>query len=129
STQEIKSTLQTSLLFLLAWSIIVGIVIFFFADLLINLIYGFAYSESIPTLQIIGFVLIPYTFSVYFSLQLIMAGKENRVLRITFLSLLLAVILYVYLIFNFGIIGAAWGTLINEIIFASFLLIGNRAIK
>jgi len=129
STQEIKSTLQTSLLLLLAWSIIAGIVIFIFADLLINLIYGLTYSESIPALRIIGFVLIPYTFSVYFSLQLIMAGKENRVLRIAFLSLLIAVILYVYLISNFGLIGAAWGTLINEIIFASMLLIGSRAIK
>jgi|GEM_PF-1051789 O-antigen/teichoic acid export membrane protein len=129
ATPEIKSTLQTSLLLLLAWSIIAGIAIFIFADLLINLIYGFAYSESIPALKIVGFVLIPYTFSVYYSLQLIMAGKENLVLRITVLSLLLTIILHVYLITNFGLSGAAWGTLINEIIFASLLLIGSRAIK
>lgn len=129
-SKQIKSTLRKSLILLLVWSVAVSIGVYFFANLLIEIVYSSAYLDSAPALKIIGFMLIPYTFSVYFSLSLIMSGKENLVLKATLISLTIAIVLYILLISNFGIIGAAWGTLINEIIYASILaLIGVRHIE
>lgn len=128
-TQEINATLRKSFLLLLGWSFFADIGLLIFAKPLINILYGASYLDSTPALRIIGFVLVPYTVSVYFSLKLIMTQHEKLVLNVLLVCLPIGIFLYFYLISNFGLLGAAWGTLINEIIFASLLLIGSRAIK
>lgn len=126
-SNQVQETLKKSLTLLLIWSLFVSVGIYFFGDILIEIVYSSAYLDSSPAFKIIGFVLIPYTFSIYFSLNLIMIGKEKLVLRATSINLIIALIVYVILISNFGIIGAAWGTLINELTYASLLAwIGKR---
>lgn len=119
--RESNSAMQKSFQVLLLWSVLVGVGISFLAEFVINFIYGAEYFVSVPALKVMGFVLIPYTFSIYYSLNLIMNKKENVVLKANLISLLLAIFMYSALILKFGLMGAAWGTLISESIFACIL--------
>jgi len=111
---------------LLLWSFVVAIIVTFMADVIIKLIYGSAFVPSVDVLKIIVWVLIPYTFSVYFSLTLIMRGAEAVVLNANLICLVVAVGFYVLLIPLFGVYGAAWVTLAIEILQAAILFIVSR---
>jgi len=120
STQT-DSTLRFSLFFLLLWSFTFALFLMFFASSVVELIYGSSYSASIIVLQVTGWVLIPYTFSIYYSLKLTMRGFETLVLKANLITLPCAIVLYFALIVKFGLLGSVWGVLVNEIMLA-FLL-------
>jgi O-antigen/teichoic acid export membrane protein len=101
-------------------------VLTFFADSLIHFVYGMAFDPSIKALRIIAWSLVPYTFSSYFSVTLIMRGAETMVFNANLICLTAAIIIYSLLIPMFGLLGAAWAALAVESLLASLLLIGNR---
>ena len=119
-----QQTIYTfSLYGLMLWSVVVAVIVTFMADPIIVLIYGTAFVPSVDVLKIIVWVLIPYTFSIYFSLTLIMRGAEALVLNANLICLIIAAGLYLFLIPRFGVHGAAWGTLATEILQAATLFI------
>jgi len=118
-----------SLLGLLLTSLALAIIITFTAEMIIKALYGSAFDQSIDVLKIIVWVLIPYTFSVYFSVTLIMRGAEGVVLNANLIGLVFAAVLYILLIPLFGVHGAAWGTLANETFQAVILFLLSRRLS
>jgi O-antigen/teichoic acid export membrane protein len=112
---------------LLWMSVALAIIVTFTADIIIKLIYGPAFEQSIGLLKIIVWVLVPYTFSVYYSLTLVMRGAESLVLRANVIGLIAAVVFYLLLIPLFGVPGAAWGTLATETLQAAILLFARHS--
>ncbi len=125
-TVQRQRMMQSSLFGLLLWSFIPAIGITFFADSIISIIYGQAFGPSADTLTILAWSLIPYTFSSYFSVALIMRGAEAVVFNANLICLIAAIFIYLLLIPRFGLRGAAWGALVVESLLASLLSIGNR---
>jgi len=123
ATPEADSSLRRSFYILLAWSTLAAAGISLFADLIIRIVFGAEYLPSVPVLRIMGWVLVPYTFSVYYSLKLTMRHREALVLRANLLALPLAVIIYSILIIKFGLLGSAWATLVSESAFVVIILL------
>lgn len=123
STPETDSSLRRSFFLLLAWSVLAASGISLFAGLIIRIIFGIEYLASVPALQIMGWVLVPYTFSVYYSLKLTMRHRESVVLKANLLALPLAIIIYSILILKDGLLGSAWATLASESIFVIIILL------
>ncbi len=122
---ERKRMMTLSLYGLTAWSFFVAVVVTLFANPIVAMIYGEAFKPSIMILKIIVWALVPYTFSSYFSVSLIMRGAEVVVLNANLICLVASVFLYVFLISAFGVHGAAWAALMLETLLASILLFGN----
>ena len=120
---EGQKTHKFSFYGLLLWSFVVAIIVTFMANPIVSIIYGIAFVPSVAILKIIIWVLIPYTFSIYFSLTLIMRGAEALVLNANLICLIIAAGLYLFLIPRFGVHGAAWGTLSTEVLQAATLFI------
>jgi PST family polysaccharide transporter len=120
------STVNLSFSFLLFLSLFFALSLSVFAAPIVKILYGISYETSAGLLRIIGWMLIPYTFSVYYSLSLTMNGLEALVLKANLLILPCAAILSFFLIKQFGVIGVAWAVLINEAVFAFLLFLFYR---
>ena len=122
---ERKKLMDLSLYGLMAWSFFVAVGVTLFAAPIVTMIYGEAFEPSVMILKIVVWALVPYTFSSYFSVSLIMRGAERLVLNANLICLAASAFLYVVLISEFGVRGAAWAALILEALLASILLFGN----
>jgi O-antigen/teichoic acid export membrane protein len=117
------STVNVSFLFLLFLSLFAALCLSALSTPIIKIIYGISYEASASLLRIVGWMLVPYTFNVYYSLRLTMNGLEASVLKANLLILPCAGFLSFLLIKELGLIGAGWGVLINETVFAFLLFL------
>jgi len=86
------------------------------ADKIILLLYHSAYTESILALQILIWS-IPFMFLAYMSAWMFISiNKQNLLLKLTFVGVILNIILNLILIPHFSYIGASLVTVITEII-------------
>lgn len=90
--------------------------LFFFSDLVVDIIAGEKYAEAIPILKvtILYCLLIPY--GRQFGTILDSIGKPRITFSVVLLSATLNVILNYFFINRYGVIGAAYGTLVSNII-------------
>lgn len=90
--------------------------LFFFSDLVVDIIAGEKYAEAVPILKvtILYCLLIPY--GRQFGTILDSIGKPKITFSVVMLSALLNVVLNYFFIKQFGVIGAAYGTLVSNII-------------
>ena len=93
---------------------------------LVQILFGAEYEASIPALQILAWILIPYTVSTFLTLKFIALKKETPVLRASLASLILLAVFNVYLIPRAGLIGASASALSIEMIQAGLLLMQWR---
>lgn len=93
---------------------------------LVQSLFGAEYEASVPALQILAWILIPYTVSTFLTLKFVALKKETPVLRASFVSLILLVALNLYWIPRASLIGASGSALSAEIIQACLLLMQWR---
>ena len=86
------------------------------------ILFGAEYEASIPALQILTWILIPYAVNTFLTLKFVASKNEKPVLQASLASLILLIVLNIYWIPRAGLIGAAWSALIAEIIQASLLI-------
>lgn len=93
---------------------------------MILFVYGSEFHASIQALAILLCAL-PFTMSKEVDLiALVVAGRETTVMRMTALSVVVNLCLNVALIPRYGILGAAWSTLLTEIARAVFAQVCAR---
>ena len=88
--------------------------IYLFAKPVVELFFGTEYELSIPVLKILAFTLIPYTVNSFLSLLFLAWKREQSVLRILMVSLLILFGLNLWLIPRTGQLGAGWAILVAE---------------
>ena len=89
---------------------------------LVRILFGAEYEASIPALQILAWILIPYTVSTFLTFKFIALKKETPVLRASLTSLILLAAFNLYWIPRAGLVGASGSALGAETIQAGLLL-------
>jgi O-antigen/teichoic acid export membrane protein len=97
-----------------------------FAEPMVTLLFGVAYTPSAALIKILAVSLIPYTISAAWSVRLVAQGQERRVMWTLALSLAVAFSLNRWLIPVYGSSAAALTVVISESVFAAALLPGRR---
>jgi O-antigen/teichoic acid export membrane protein len=95
---------------------------------IVPILFGAEYEASIPVLQILAWMLIPYSINTFLTLKFIAFKHERLVLQASLASLVLLIALNIYWIPRAGLIGASWSALTAEIIQAILLIVQWRQI-
>ena len=100
----------------------IGLLGNFFAEHVILLLFGKAYSDAAPVLQVLAWSATLVILRGTFRQALNAAGKANLDLRCALTSTIVNIVLNVLLIPIYGIAGAAYATVISEVfwVFMSF---------
>lgn len=89
---------------------------------MVLILFGAEYEASIPALQILAWILIPYAVNTFLTLRFVASKNEKPVLQASLASLVLLIALNIYWIPRAGLVGAGWSALIAETIQAGLLL-------
>lgn len=116
--------------FMFAVTLPLSIAVIMLADNLILLLSGNAYMDSIPTLQIISFIIFAIGLSGVLGIQILYPqGKESIVIKSTAVGAVINLILNFILIPYFSHQGAAVATLLAELgVTATMMYIGHNYI-
>lgn len=88
-----------------------------FAPIIIRILYGSQFEDSIYVLQIVSFIPLSVGLTNIFGVQLMFnLNLENLYFKITVISTIISLVFNVLLSRSFGIIGAAWSIVICDII-------------
>ena len=109
-----KRMLRLSFTTLLLMAIVAAVSLSWLAVPVIRMIYGPGYGPSAALLQVMVWILVPYTISAQFSLELVASGRERRVLVATAGSVLLAALAYLVLVPRLGLYGSGLAALLGE---------------
>jgi O-antigen/teichoic acid export membrane protein len=118
-----QETFRFSWFLLLAIAAGSSVLIFFLAKPIVSIFFGSEYQAAIPVLKVLAFILIPYTVNSFLSLLLLAWHKEQLVLQVLVISLLLLLLLDLWLIPIFGQVGASWAMLSAEVMQAILFLL------
>jgi O-antigen/teichoic acid export membrane protein len=99
-----------------------AIILSVLAKPLVQILFGAEYEASIPALQILAWILIPYAVNTFLTLRFIASQNEKPVLQASLAGLVLLFALNICWIPRAGLIGASWSALIAEIIQAVLLI-------
>jgi len=111
---KLSGAFRVSWLLLLLLSAVGSALIYLFAKPVVDIFFGAEYGLSIPALKILAFTLIPYTVNSFLSLLFLAWKREQSVLRILMVSLLILFGLNLWLIPRTGQLGASWAILVAE---------------
>ncbi|MGE5223113.1 MAG: flippase [Omnitrophica WOR_2 bacterium] len=92
-----------------------------FAAPLVNLLFGIRYTPAVPALQVLAWILVPYSLSSVLTVKMVSEKKEKYVTLILALSLVACACLSVWWIPLWGLRGACLAALVAETIQASLL--------
>lgn len=109
-----RRALLLACLVLLAGAGLFAFILSWFAGPLIEFFYGPGFSQAIPILRIVAWVLVPYTINQVVGLSFLAAGRERAVVLILPASLLVLTALTVWWTPSAGLAGAAWAVLVAE---------------
>ncbi|MFC1756391.1 oligosaccharide flippase family protein [Patescibacteria group bacterium] len=119
---ETKKTIQQSLRFMLMFLLPIITLMYIYAYPIINIFYGFGYSEAARPMQIllfgVGFLTIFYVMSFAFN----GAGKVKIPMYIALFGMIVKIILTYIFIQSQGIFGAAAATTITSVIVMAIML-------
>lgn len=102
---------------LLLISFVLFLIVFFLSESIISIIYGKElYNEAIPLLKIFSFIVVIRYYVETFGLMLTTSGKQYIRMIIVIGATFLAYVLNFYLIDKFDVLGAAYTSLIVNII-------------
>ena len=85
-----------------------------FGKSIVFILYGAEFTQASTQLALLGWSLLPYTVSSFVSYDLIARGHESDVVIASFISLVIYVVLYLWLIHSNGLIGAVRAALFGE---------------
>ncbi len=120
--QNSKQAYRATFWMLLGLSALLAGTVGFLAEPILALLFGEKYITATDFLRILIWSLVPYTISAFVSVDLVASNEEMKLLKVTLISLLVACVLFIWLIIKFGIVGAAWAALSSEIVQALILL-------
>lgn len=106
---------------LLGTAVVISTILFFFAELIVQLLFGDPFLSAVPALRILAWSIPPYVFVTYTSLGLVAMGFEKPILISVTLALLILLIFLIRLTPQFGLIGSAAAVLSAEIFHAALL--------
>ena len=101
---------------------IIALALFVFAKPLVTLLYGIEFAASAGVLQILAWMLIPFTVNTYLTLSLLASNRERLVGRALMVSLIGLLILNLWWIPAKGPEGSAWAALVAEILQSTLLI-------
>jgi len=110
----------------LSLTMLVFLPIIVFSDRIISFALGSEYLPACVPFKIMGFGLIMILFNLPYSTGLVAAGKEKEVLKQVLASAFLSVILNIFLMPKYGMIGAAISFLCAEILAIILILRAYR---
>lgn len=117
-----KQNYQIAFAALLGLSILLAGTVTFLAHPILYFLFGEKYTPAAGLLIVLVWSLVPYTISAFLSVHLVVLGEESVLLRTTMISLAISIFLFIWLIKQYGLAGAAWAALIGEIIQATILM-------
>ena len=120
---QLSGTSRISWLLLLFFSAVGSVLVYFFAKPIVDIFFGAGYVLSIQVLKILAFTLVPYTVNSFLSLLFLAQKKEQTVLQILAVSVLVIFVLNLWLIPRAGQVGASWANLIAEVAQALLFLL------
>lgn len=122
-----NETFQFLWLLLLLGAGVGAVILSVLAVPLTYILFGSEYEVSVPALQILAWVLIPYTISTFFTLKFVASNQEPPVLRASLVSLVVLVVSSILWIPRAGLSGAGGSVLIAESTQAGLLYLQWRA--
>jgi len=102
--------------YFLIYSLIIGLIFYFFANYIIMLIFGDGFSSSINILQFLSLALFSIILNRLYNYVLIALKEDRFYFYISFSGALVNVSLNFFLIPVYGIVGAAVSTIITELL-------------
>ncbi len=99
----------------LLYSVVVGLVFYFFAEHIVLLIFGDNFVSSISVLQLLSLALFSIVLNRLFNYVLVALKEDKYYLYISILGSIINVSLNFFLIGLYGIVGAAISTIITEL--------------
>lgn len=117
-----SDTFRLTWIFLLAGAALIALTLSLLAAPLVNLLFGADFVPSIAALRILAWMLVPYTVNTYLTLAFVAAKRERNVAVALSASLFTLVLLNLWWIPRFGLVGAAWAALAAESFQAIVLL-------
>ena len=103
-------------------SVFIAIVVYFFSDFTINLVYGQEYRESAKYLKILLIGCVPYAISPIIASYFLSKNLLKYNLAASFFGFLVSLILDIYFIPKYGLTGAAWTTALSYFSTTVFVL-------
>jgi O-antigen/teichoic acid export membrane protein len=91
-------------------------------DRVIGLFYNSEYADAIVVLQVLIWVLLLDFLNPFLSHVLFAQGKQHKSMRVAGISLVVNVVATLILVFRFGAMGAAAGTVIGGLVATCFYL-------
>ncbi|MEX2161380.1 MAG: oligosaccharide flippase family protein [Anaerolineales bacterium] len=109
-----KNVFAASLKLLLLLALLLAGLLFLFSEHLVPLLFGQEFSGSGSQLKILAWLLLPVTFTHYFSLRLL-AAKQEKPIMISLAAALCVLIGFAWATMpHWGLFGMVWGMLIAE---------------
>lgn len=124
SKQEGINKLKKILPLIFYMTFFASLVLLIFAPLIINIIYGIEFQNSILVLRIISFLPLIIGMSNVFGIQVMLnLGLDKLFFKTTFIASIIGVVLNVFMSKNYGYIGTAWNCIIVESIVTIMMFI------
>ena len=108
------NTFRLTWIFLLAGAALIALTLSLLAAPLVKLLFGADFAPSTAALRILAWMLVPYTVNTYLTLAFVAAKGERNVAIALSTSLFSLVLLNLWWIPRFGLVGAAWAALAAE---------------
>lgn len=124
--QDKNGSFRLSWILLLVGGALGAITMSALAKPVVWILFGAEYEASIPALQILAWILIPYTVNTFLTLRFIASKNEKPVLRTSLASLILLIALNIYWIPRAGLVGASGAAVAAETVQAGLLLMQWR---
>ena len=127
---KFRNYLQRAFDALLLMGVLVNVVLWFFAQEIIDLLKGpSGYADSPALLQILSLAAGAISLGTLFGYAVVAVDRQKTMIKGYLLGAVVGLILYFALIPPFGYWGAAWGTVITEVIVGgyAYLLVRNTS--
>jgi O-antigen/teichoic acid export membrane protein len=124
---ELAEALRVSWKALLAGAALASVLLFALARPLVLFLYGGGFAASAAVLQVMAWILLPFTVNSYLTLSLLASNGEKFVGRALAVSLLGLLVLNLWWIPPHGAAGGAWAALAAECLQSVVLLVGASA--
>ncbi len=130
--KSVKTLFESYLTYIVVLGLLVSCSLFYFSELIIGVIFGSKFSESVFIMKILSTYL-PFIFiSQLYSSLLQTYHQEVYIMKCAWVTLVINLALSIFLIKTMGIAGAAFATLTSQVIYTTLLhmmLIRNKIIK
>lgn len=111
-----KKTIYKSMGVVMLWSVPATFFVFFLADIFIPILFGNKYDNAIPILRVLILAVPFISLSAVLYKVLIAMHHQKDYLYVSLLGAVVSVTLTITFISTFGIMGAAWSSVVTQII-------------